>query len=1479
MGDIRAGLDELKLDVALFADVKFYVSGKADPKVLSLLDRGGAERSNYFSALVTHLIAGHEASESDISEAKDLYEIPAVTQKWVLESVKSKKLLLTKYFSAEENQLFSSVRACVSQVSQIDHKSLWGMIALQGGKCQLRLDRYCTHLIVGKASGAKYDAAIRHHIKIVTPDWVTECCKERTLIDETEYHPRLLVYPPPNSSTAMITGFAEDDPEPNISQEERDHTKMMLEQLKQRMPWNQPNTVANTSTVYTSSPSPVVMTSMQNVATSQLSQVPQIQAPSPSQSPHHQQQSQQQQLPQQQPQQQQQQPQQSQHNQMYQRFAVPSSLPAYSSSPSPAPNNMNQNNWQSPAINTIAPMKPIQQTEQIPQGMMQQQMVQQQLQQQHIQQQQQQQQQQHMPQQINQLQTTFTQQMIGPQSSPQLASPAPTISQQHPQMNQQAMMPQQQPNIPMSPQQQMMSPQHPQIMSPQQKQISPHQMQLPQQQNQNLGQQIIQGNQINQQMQQMGPHQQPIIQQQITQQMVNQTQIQQQIAQQQMSQQQIPQQQIPQPPIPQQQISQQPIPQQPIPQQPIPQQQIPQQQIPQPQIPQSQIPQQQMQQQQMAQQQMQQPIQQQMNQQQLTPEQRQQLLLIQQQQQQKIQQISQQLQQSAPQPSQQFIVREGQIQQQTPNQVMNQNQQSFIVNREAWQQQQYHLQLQRQQQQQQLGPQRPAGQWVQQPPQPVRQLIHLDAQTHQQLQQMDPQQRAQVIQKIQKSRNFLLQRQLQNRQAQQGPHAAVIRAPGSPGQAGLQWVQQRPQIMSQTPPAAAQKPMLPGVQPPALTPINSPNQVIVQSATGAVQAPPGQPGQTYQQGQLTHQQLAQLHMQKQQQMARLQQLHLQQQQQQQQQQPPIPEPAMTPLTPLSVNSQMPPDQQLVVNAKTKTALANMLTNRLQGGAAEGSAAGQLRLMTAQHRAPPPPPQDPALLAAYQRRTLGNITNGAPPGSIKMQYQQAMTQSKAQFYGHNPNLKLPPDLCLLGCIFVIVEYEAHYSQAEVANWKQVIERHGGEVEPQYCSRATHVLAITQKHPVVVQALRDGKRCVNAHWLSDIVSKQQVLPPWHALHFPIPFDVTEKPCPNHNISFSGFEGEERTKIKAMFDAIGVKYTTYFSRHNTILICRKPEGPKYKKAKEWQIPVVNAQWITDILCGQLNALHQIDTPKYQQFSLSNPFRLDYSIIPHLMAAWKMPINITQESYDKVKQVGQGPNAMRRHKKPRLEGPLLNKDPQLLGLDEPIVISNPDPPSPEKQPKILFSGTNPRKHAKRIRELGGALAANWRDATHLVMPAPYRTVKFLCCLSRCKYIVNIQWLMDCFAKNTFLDESSYTLGDTEFEKNFNCNIEKALTSPNRGSVLKGKTFYVTPSVVPSPSAFAEIIESAGGVMEKTRRSLSQIQEMNNSGKLNYIIITQEKDVHLLADVLRANINVYSAEVVLGAICRQNFQIDSANL
>lgn len=799
-----------------------------------------------------------------------------------------------KYFSPEENQLFSNVRICLSQISRADSKSLWAMITLQGGKCQLHLDRYCTHLITGKANGVKYETATRHHIPIVTPDWVTECCKKNTLISEVEYHPRLLMSP--NSSTAMITGFMDEDTDNNVAQEEQDRTKAMLEQLKQRMPWNQPSPPVSSSTTHSLGASSTATVSYstngQNTVNMQSQQIPR---------------------------------------------PVSSSLGTSANVSVPSVSdqnvNINQTNWlsqpsqQSNVSQQIKTMPPQMQQQELSQQQinMQHQLIQQPLtsQQSLTQQQLTQHQQQLQQPSYNQ------QQILNQQLSPQVQQQQQLIGQQ------QSLMPQQQPqqiNSQLS--QHQLTAQQQQLLTSQQKQLNQHQ--------------IIQQQQLNQQQLTQQSHLTPQ-QQQV------------QLATQQQQQQIVMQQQQQQLPSQQQQIANQ--------------HQLTQQQAPP---------------------------------QQLAAEQRQLILLQQQQQQQKIQQISQQLQQSAPQSSQ-FVIRDGQVQQQQQNQqLIGPNQQGFIVKRDPqWQQQQqqqYHLQLQ--QRQQQIGPLRSEAQWNQLP----RHLIQLDKQTHLQLQQMDTQQRSQFIVKLQKQRNLILQRQMHNRQ--QGPHIAVIRNPGKPVQStSLQWIPQvQPQMGPQLTPTPGQKPVHSGVQPPALTPINSSNPVIVPTGQ-AVQGPQvSQTGQTFQQGQLIPQQLVQLQLQKQQQMARLQQLHLQQQQQQQQQQGAQQE---TPLTSLSNNAHIPPDQQLVVNAKTKTALANMLTNRLQGGATEGSAAGQLRLMTAQHRPPPPPSQDPQLLAAYQRRTLGNITNGALSGvPIKMQYPPVIPQPKTQFFGHNPNLK-----CM--CLFFIL----------------------------------------------------------------------------------------------------------------------------------------------------------------------------------------------------------------------------------------------------------------------------------------------------------------------------------------------------------------------------------------------------------------------------------------------------------------------------
>jgi len=68
--------------------------------------------------------------------------------------------------------------------------------------------------------------------------------------------------------------------------------------------------------------------------------------------------------------------------------------------------------------------------------------------------------------------------------------------------------------------------------------------------------------------------------------------------------------------------------------------------------------------------------------------------------------------------------------------------------------------------------------------------------------------------------------------------------------------------------------------------------------------------------------------------------------------------------------------------------------------------------------------------------------------------------------------VPPDLCLLGCIFVICDYAKDPEESILSsNWKKVIRHYGGEVEETYQARITHVLCKNQDSPFAVQVMND------------------------------------------------------------------------------------------------------------------------------------------------------------------------------------------------------------------------------------------------------------------------------------------------------------------------------------------------------------------------------------------------------------------------
>ena len=558
--------------------------------------------------------------------------------------------------------------------------------------------------------------------------------------------------------------------------------------------------------------------------------------------------------------------------------------------------------------------------------------------------------------------------------------------------------------------------------------------------------------------------------------------------------------------------------------------------------------------------------------------------------------------------------------------------------------------------------------------------IYLDAQSSIQFQKMDPTQRQEYLEQLHnKQQAQAQQRGVMFQQRGNAPsviggarpqHHIVIRSQMPPGlnpQQQMQWLQnQRRQIVIR-PPNAQQLPPQPNQ-----------NANITQFQID--------PNATPQQQQMMRQQQAQN-------FQRLQQI---QQNQKMQSGPPTPNSPRGPVFPgveamEGLTQQMPLDPNGVSSAKTKTALANMLSSRLSNNGnvtqiveqpgVDQSAAGTLRMMTAQHNAtlnvPGMPPgvvrsqqelivlqqqqqqqqqqqSQPQIIGGQtivqnhpqmqQRRSLGNITNPQvvipnspvivtnqlPSGVQSMMPQSPKVQppfspgrapqiaNRAQFYGHNPNLKLPADLFLLGCHFLIVEYD-ETNKDDLPDWHESIKHHGGEIENCYNVRVTHVLSRTQKHGIVMQAIRDNKRCVTVYWLNDIILKKQVLPPWQAIHLPSSGVFgSMKPGMKHIVTIMGFEGDERERIKRMIEESGAKITTYMNRQNTVVVCKRLDQThkKFLYAKEFNIPMVNIVWLSDLLLGNTSTLSQFDSPKYQQYNLPQPLRIDHSIVPQLMS-----------------------------------------------------------------------------------------------------------------------------------------------------------------------------------------------------------------------------------------------------------------------
>ncbi|XP_041660130.1 PAX-interacting protein 1 [Cheilinus undulatus] len=486
----------------------------------------------------------------------------------------------------------------------------------------------------------------------------------------------------------------------------------------------------------------------------------------------------------------------------------------------------------------------------------------------------------------------------------------------------------------------------------------------------------------------------------------------------------------------------------------------------------------------------------------------------------------------------------------------------------------------------------------------------------------------------------------------------------------------------------------------------------------------------------------------------------------------------------------------------------------------------------------------------------------------LQPQIQQTPHVSQLFGHEPGQDIPQDGFLLGCVFAIADYPEQMADKQLLNtWKRVIQACGGAVDPTITPRCTHLLCESQVSNMYVQALREGKRCVTAHWLNTVLKRKRMVPPHRTLHLPFAFPPGAKPCSQHIISVTGFVDADRDDLKLMAYLAGARYTGYLCRSNTVLICKEPSGLKYEKAKEWKIPCVNAQWLCDVLLGNFEALRQIQHSRYSNYTLPEPLVPNPQLVQNLLASWRSPIKVSPESLASLQ--------LQHKQRISDSNQPANKKARLEDVQSP---SQKLPP--ESTPRVMFTGFEPnqvQQYTKRLHSLGGEVADSSQKVTHLVAAKVTRTVKFLTAMSVVKHIVSPEWLEESWRSQKFLDEQPFSLRDAEAEMLFSFSLEESLKRAHSTPLFKGKFFYLTPGVCPSLGTMKSILESAGGKLLTKQPSYRKIMEHKQNKNLpEIILISCDNDLHLCREYFMKNIDVHNAEFILTGVLTQKLNYDS---
>ncbi|KAL6740189.1 hypothetical protein Aduo_013570 [Ancylostoma duodenale] len=538
------------------------------------------------------------------------------------------------------------------------------------------------------------------------------------------------------------------------------------------------------------------------------------------------------------------------------------------------------------------------------------------------------------------------------------------------------------------------------------------------------------------------------------------------------------------------------------------------------------------------------------------------------------------------------------------------------------------------------------------------------------------------------------------------------------------------------------------------------------------------------------------------------------------------------------------------------------------------------------RSPPlmSPTQAPMPPQAAMPRPMSNGEMVTQPIRMVPTPQQPVIPS--QFFTYEPNvlMSVHPGICLAGCVLHMFDMDRIFAdKLDLSNVVLAIRMHGGDIEfgaKAYAERAgaiTHVIVDSIRTQHAHLALKDRKRLVTMQWLVDVLMKKQMDVPWRHAHLPSVFVDGCRPLLGKLISFSGFDESERAAMKFMVETMGAKFTPYLSRHNNLLIAKSAGVEKVEKAREWDIPVVNYQWLADNYAGQRV---EVDNQRYQlgqpcEGVSPGPYALEMinDQFKQLLLAWKMPVIVSPEQWRRsfdTKQAVENDEGVFPNKKLRAQSAPPSEAEIAANAEERKKDGGSHPAY-----VVAFCGIDEEnKHVltQKLRYLGGRACEEVSECTHLVTTNGRRTEKLLEAICLGKNIVNPYWIVHGYECRQWMDTLDYFLHDEDQERHLGYNCKRSVVRARHRKVFEDVQFYITPSVEPSRAVLTKLIRLAGGTVHEDRPAPADIARCIETDA-PYIVISCECDLRMVQYLLECNFPVYNTDLVLIALMRQELE------